>query len=374
MKTIVFIIDQVYMHGGIERVLSVKANYLASLSNYNITIITTEQKNKVSCYNFHEAISFVDISINYHRNKSYFHPKNLLKLPKHIFKLKKEFRKIKPDVIVVCSHSTDTYFLPFISKHIPKVKEYHYSKYIEEPIRNNNRKSFKKYFLNFSDFVNTKYDNIITLNKTEASHYTSKNVITIPNPLTFYPKHVSTLDHKIVIAVGRIATVKGYDQLIDIWEKVNLSKPNWKLYIYGEGDFDYTKTLQKKIVDKGLKDIIKLKGSVTNVEKELLKASIFVMTSINECFPLVLLEAQSCGLPIISYDCPYGPRNIIDKNTGILIPVANQQQFSNAILKIIEDRDLRISMGKNARINSIKYQVSNIMEQWDAMFNNLISN
>ncbi len=372
MKTIVFIIDQVYMHGGIERVLSIKANYLATLKDYTVHIITTEQKRNTPCYEFNSNIYFQDIAINYNRLKSYFHPVNLIKLPKHILKLKSAFKKIKPDIVVVCSHSTDTYFMPFISKSIPKVKEYHYSKFIEEPLRKSTKTTFKKRFLQFSDYVNSKYDKIVTLNKTEASYYDTNNIVIIPNPLTFYPKTTAKLESKIVIAAGRIAHVKGYDQLLDIWEIVNKSKPDWQLHIYGDGDQEYIDILENRIKNKNLRKVAFLKGATQNVEKQLLKSSIFAMTSHNECFPLVLLEAQACGLPIVSFDCPYGPRNIIDKSNGVLVNMYDIESFSKELLSLMEDSNRLKDMGINARKNALKYKVEDVMEKWQVMLESLI--
>lgn len=365
---IVFIIDQVYLHGGIERVLSIKANYLASDSGNEIHILTTEQKENDTCYPFNSEIVFKDLNINYHRNISYFHPKNLIKLPNHIYKLKKELISIKPDVVVVCSHSADTYFIPLIKTNIPKIKEFHYSKYIEEYIRKSTKISFKKIFLKFADFIELKYDKLVVLNKTEGDYYKTNNFEVIPNPLTFYPEHVSKLNLKKVVSVGRIAPVKGFEQLIDIWEIVNKSKPDWKLEIYGDGEQDYVESLQNRINEKELHKSILLKGPSNNIEDIMLQSSIFAMTSHNECFPLVLLEAQASGLPCISFNCPHGPKNIISKNNGILVEQNNINSFSEQLILLMNEETKRKEMGKEARLNTAQYRVENVMELWVTMF------
>ena len=316
--TIVFIIDQVYLHGGIERVLSIKANYLSEKRAYTIHIITTEQNNQKACYDFNSNIIFKDLRINYHRNKSYFHPKNLLKLPNHILKISSALKEINPDVVVVCSHSADTYFMPFIVKKIPKIKEFHYSKHIEEEKRENPTSYFKSWFFKFADYVETKYDKLVVLNPDEAAYFKSKNTVTIPNPLTFYPEKISDLNENIVISAGRIAPVKRYDVLINIWELVHLKNKDWQLHIYGTGEQKYMNALQQKIDDKNLSDQVFLKGATSHIKSKMLHSSLFVMTSDNECFPLVLLEAQACGLPLVCFDCPIGPSYIILNNSGWL--------------------------------------------------------
>jgi len=369
---IVFVIDQVYRHGGIERVLSIKANYFSALKGHKVYIITTEQKQHKACYYFNDAIVFEDLNINYKRNKSYFHPINVLKIPKHINKTKQVLKRIKPDVVVVCSHSVDTYFMPFINKTIPKVKEFHFSKFIETAYRQTSNKSKKKYFLRFADFVESKYNTLVVLNKDEASYYKTNNVKIIPNPLTFYPTTVSEVSQPVVISAGRIAPVKRFDILIDIWELVHKKNKDWQLHIYGTGDLSYIKTLQKKIEDKQLTNSLLLKGPTNHIQNKMLSSSLFVMTSENECFPLVLLEAQACGLPIVSFDCPHGPRNIINDDNGILIPVNDNEAFANSLIHLMLHKNLLISMGKNARINANNFNVEKVMTLWSEMFNEVV--
>ncbi|MFD0988659.1 glycosyltransferase family 4 protein [Mariniflexile jejuense] len=368
---VVFIIDQVYLHGGIERVLSIKANYLSNLKEYEIFIVTTEQKFKKPCYEFNSNIIFEDIEINYHRNKSYFHPINLLKIPRHIKKISKTLNNIKPDIVVVCSHSADTYFMPFVAKHISKIKEFHYSKVIEIEKKENPTSIFKRLFFKFADYVETKYNTLIVLNPDEATYYNSNNTLVIPNPLTFFPETTSKLENNIVISAGRIAPVKRFDVLIDIWELVQKNNNTLQLHIYGDGEKNYVQQLQKKIIDKNLTESIYLKGATDNIQEKMLNAALFVMTSDNECFPLVLLEAQACGLPIVSFDCPNGPRNIINSDNGVLIPMGKNQEFAESITNMLENPPKLKMFGSNARTNASKYQVDSVMKQWIAMFNTL---
>ncbi|WP_047414409.1 glycosyltransferase family 4 protein [Cellulophaga sp. Hel_I_12] len=372
--TIVFLIDQMSLHGGIERVLSIKANYFATQENVEVHIITSEQKNEPLCYRLDPNIRLYDLQINYHREKSYFHPKNLLKLPKHIYTLRKKIKKIRPDVMIVCSHSTDTYFVPFILKRIPKVKEFHFSKAIELPYRENPSHWKKTYFLKFADFVESKYDRLIVLNADEAKYYKTDNVTIIPNPLTFYPDAIAKLKEKTVITAGRIAHVKGYDRLIAIWELVVKEIKDWRLEIYGTGSPAYVQMLQDEINQRNLQHQVILMGATDQIQAKLLEASVFAMTSHNECFPLVLLEAQACGLPIIAYDCPHGPRNIMSSENGCLIPLNEEQQFADALVQLITTQEMRIKMGENARKNAAKYRLNAVMRQWELLFKSLPTN
>src|SRR5690606_13843037 len=227
----------------------------------------------------------------------------------------KVVKSVKPDVIVVCSHSTDTYFMPFICKTIPKVKEFHYSKFIEKNKRENPSSLFKKNFLKFADYVETKYEKVVVLNPDEQKYYKSNNTVVIPNPLTFFPDNTADLSQTIAITAGRIAPVKGYDILVDVWSEVNKKHPEWKLNIYGDGELNYLENLKNKIIQYNLQDSIKLCGSTNNIAEKMLESPIYVMTSHNECFPLVLLEALESVLTIVSFNCPHGPKNIIKKDS-----------------------------------------------------------
>jgi len=134
----------------------------------------------------------------------------------------------------------------------------------------------------------------------------------------------------------------------------------------------YIKTLQKKIEDKQLTNSLLLKGPTNHIQNKMLSSSLFVMTSENECFPLVLLEAQACGLPIVSFDCPHGPRNIINDDNGILIPVNDNEAFANSLIHLMLHKNLLISMGKNARINANNFNVEKVMTLWSEMFNEVV--
>jgi len=371
---IAFLIDQTYIHGGIERVLSIKANYFSSKNNNEVYIITTEQKNNIHCYEFNNNITFIDIEVNYNRSQSYFHPKNLIKLPGHISRLKKTINTIQPDIIIVCSHSTDTYFAPFICKKIPKIKEFHYSKFIEIEKRKNPKNIIQKYFLKYSDYVEGKYDQLVVLNNDESSYYSKNNVTIIPNPLTFFPEKTSELTSKIIISAGRIAEVKGFESLIDIWSLVIQKKPDWQLHVYGNGDKNYIKSLKNKVLEKKIETNFIFQGSTNNVKNKMLNSSIYAMTSHNECFPLVLLEAQSCGLPIIAFDCPHGPKNIITSKSGFLIPNRDITNFANKIIDLINNNSLQKSMGNSARENSYNYTVDKVMLEWEKLFSKLLIN
>ncbi|WP_445381950.1 glycosyltransferase family 4 protein [Robiginitalea sp. IMCC43444] len=365
---IVYLIDQIYLHGGIERVLSLKANYFASRPDFEVVIITTEQKGHNPCYNFDSRIRFFDLGIDYNRKTSFFHPKNLLKIPKHFNLLKKIIANVKPDVLVVCNHGVDTFFVPLGFKKIATIKEYHFSQHTEKEKRLTQRGIARKLFHKLSDYIANSYDRLVVLNDDEARYFRSPNVQVIPNPTSFYPKYHDAPRKAVAIAAGRIAPVKGFDDLIKIWSIVKKEIPDLHLHIYGEGSTNELHNLERIIEENDLSTSVFLKGKTDRIQEKFKASSIYCMSSHNECFPLVLLEAQSCGLPVIAFDCPHGPKNILNENTGILISERDKNAYAKAVIELYRNKQKLKKMRFDSHQNVYKYKIDEIMPIWANLF------
>lgn len=371
---IVFNTDQVYLHGGIEKVMATKANYFASLPDFEVIILTTEQQKKSACYALDPRVILIDLEINYNRNKSYFSFENFAKIFNHFFKQKKILKQMQPDFIISPNYNFDHYWLPFVKPAKTKVlKEIHSSGYAAPSLRKNSG------FLNkltwyFNDIIMAKYDAVVVLNEDEKNYQLTNNVVVIPNPIEI-PKGKAVLENKLVMAAGRIAPVKGFDQLVEAWKIVNQKQPDWQLHIYGEGYADIKERLQLQINTSNLSKVVIFKDSVNNIPETMLNYSIYVMSSITECFPMVLIEALSVGLPIVSYDCPNGPRRIItNQSDGLLIENQNPLALAEGLLKVIENQTARKNMGTKAKINSVNFAIESIMQLWLQLFYKLHKN
>ena len=196
------------------------------------------------------------------------------------------------------------------------------------------------------------------------------NLLLIPDPLPFRVDRISTLSKKRVISIGRYDFEKGNDLLLRAWAKVQKSCEDWTLDIFGMGE----QTQYRQIIKELGIDVSRchLHGSLFNVKDEYLDSSIFVLPSRSEGFGLVVIEAMSCGLPVISFDCDNGPRNIIlNGQNGYLVPPFDINEYADRIIQLIQNEELRLQMGKNARHSSRKYDIDTIAIQWKKLFDEL---
>ncbi len=193
----------------------------------------------------------------------------------------------------------------------------------------------------------------------------------INNAVPFYPEKTSTCENKQAIIIGRYNDAKGYEYLIEAWDIVNKKYPDWKINIYGSGE--YYNIVYKAIHDRNLQNVMIMNEPTDGIMNKYLESSIYVMSSRYEGFGMVLLEAMACGVPCVAFDCPYGPRNIIrNGEDGILVEYLNSQALADSICQLIENKELRKEMGIKARTNVQRFSQESIMNQWIQLFNSLV--
>ncbi|KQR91847.1 hypothetical protein ASG01_12640 [Chryseobacterium sp. Leaf180] len=365
---IIFSTDQTYLHGGIEKVMAEKANYFADVLGYEVIILTSEQKHRNACYILSEKIKQLDLGINYNRSKSFFSIENLLKIPKHFLSLKNKYKMLNPDFVIVSNFGFDFYMTPFINRGSKKIKEFHSSRFFEHKIRSTSLSVLTRLRYKITDWIESLYDRIIVLNPEEITFYKSSKISVISNPVTL-PTTIANLKNKKVIAAGRINQVKGFDKLIESWIKVHNIFPDWELHIYGEDYLGTKNELQKLIIQYHLEKVIFFRGVTTDSIKTFSEYSIYALSSQTECYPMVLLEALSVGLPVVSFDCPTGPRHILTHlEDGILVENQKPEALSSGLIQLIENEELRKEYGSNAKKNSHRFTAEKIMLQWASLF------
>jgi len=356
---LLYIVPKLNNEGGVARVLSLKLNYFVEKFGYEIHVLTQNKGNFPLFYSFNEKIVFHDMILD----GTIFNFFNSFRKS-----LKERIKTIQPKAIVVCDNGLKAFTIPLIlSNEIPIIFECHGSKFIEEKQMKSDLISKIKLSLKyrFKDFAANKFSKVVALSNESLNEWNVKNGLVIPNPCWIQNDIFSDLKSKKVIAVARNSYEKGLDRLLLIWEKVVKKYPDWILEIYGDSITDW----QPIVSDLGLKSCIILNEPVKDISERYLASSVFVMTSRSEGFPMALLEALASGLPCVAYDCPTGPRAIInDGANGFLIEDGNVDSFVQKLESLIEDKNLRLQMGKNAKESVKKYEIDSIMQQWKSLF------
>jgi len=310
--------------------------------------------------------------------------RNLPKYRKHKELLEQLFAEIRPDIAVAAGWHEGT-FLYQLKDGSKKIIEHHiwrnanfalYSLYLKQMshvtllrrVKSGLLVLWNRWLTYKQGRYDQKFDRLVVLteeDKTYCTHCPTTSVI--PNPITAPSSEVSPLSDKVILAVGRLDNQKNFPGLIDIWALIAKDYPDWKLRIVGEGYTD-TRILQK-VKEYSLEGQFELCPFTNNVQEHYLSSSIFTMTSDFEGFGLVLVEAESMGLPLVSYACPCGPRDIIrDGQDGFLVERGDMKTFAARLRQLIEDEELRRRMGQAAKVNSQRFSLDNVMKQWEALF------
>jgi glycosyltransferase involved in cell wall biosynthesis len=188
----------------------------------------------------------------------------------------------------------------------------------------------------------------------------------IPNAVPPLGGGGAQLDAPVIVAAGRLTTQKGFDRLIDAFAVVAREHPQWQLRIYGEGR--ERPVLERQIVRRGLHDNVFLMGQTKQLPDALGQASLFVLSSRFEGFGIVLIEAMSKGLPVVSFDCPRGPSEIVSHGTdGLLVPDGDVAGLSTALLELVTDPEKRRRYGVAALQKAESFAQGPVTERWEAL-------
>jgi glycosyltransferase involved in cell wall biosynthesis len=378
---IVYIIDALAIIGGLERILIDKMNYLANEYNYEIYLITTIQGEHPFIFPLSSKIKHIDLNTAEHKQYNYKYPKRLFikwKFEHSIrISLQKHINEIEPDIII----GTTKYKADIICKLKSKAKriiESHLAKSFTGDNEGIKRSPIIQLFFNLNlsryNHIIKKYsDAIVTLTKGDAIEWGEPHkTYVIPNVITQIATTLSSCENKKVIAVGRLTHQKGFDTLIKVWKIVNFNHPNWELNIYGTGELK--NELTKQIHKEGLHNNITIHPPTPNIYQEMKNSSIFAFPSRYEGFGLILIEAMTNGIPCVSFDCPYGPSDIITNGEdGFLITNGDIQVMADKICYLIENEDFRKQMGQKAHQSAMRYAPENIMPMWEKLLNEIIN-
>lgn len=330
--------------GGLERVLSIKTSYFAEEFGYDVHIITLNDSAK-TFFPFSPSINIHPITVT----------KNWKYLFSYIKGINKIVSKIKPDIILVCDDGLKGLYVPLWIKkgHAKIIYERHASLIFNGSI-------WQKKLMQLGAYL---YDKIVVLSPTNCSEWKSQNLVVIPNPASFQTTKTAILENPQIICVGSLSYNKGYDLLIEAWSKIAHLHPTWSVHVYGKGEAN---VYQELINQSGInKEQIIFHNPVQNIEAIYQQASMLVLPSRSEGFGMVLIEAMANGVPCVAFDCPCGPRDIIENSkNGFLVEPENIYKLAKKIEDLINHISMRKEMGSYAKQTAQKYQISEIALLW----------
>ena len=377
---ILYIYAEISIKGGTDKILVEKANYLVN-HGYDVTIITESQMGKPLSFKLEDKVCHIDMGLDFGKQYTQGSFRRFLTysslMRKYKSRLKNVVNKQRPDIII-SAMGRSLSLLSKIDYDGVKIGEAHTTKthlrslHLMEQ-RGGVFKVIAKYMRWKMCRYASKLDALVLLTQNDAEDWKSvAKTFVIPNPITFFPKESAELVNKQVIMVGRYNDAKGYDFLIPAWEIVHQRHPDWTLNVYGSGELRDQVT--GWIREKHLESSIIMHDPVDDIIDKYLNSSICVLSSRYEGFSLVILEAMSCGVPVVSFDCPHGPRNIIKNGEdGFLIEPLNYHALADGICKLIENEGFRKQLGAKARKNVLRFSQDSIMEQWENLFHKLVN-
>ena len=360
---------------GMSRVISQKVNYLAEHTDYEVHAVLTENAGKPFYFPLSPKVQYVNFDINFEElNTMPMHKKviHYLKKQRRYKRLFTDYlMKLRPDVTVSILRR-EINFINDIPDGSRKIGEIHFTK--------SNYRQFSKSFL--PSFINKavtrlwnrqmecqirRLDKCVILTEEDKANWAGfDNIEVIPNPISRFPNVHSECNNKLVIAVGRYSSEKGYDRLFQVWQLVTKHHPDWQLNIYGAGERE---SYQKLANDMGLANSVCCNGPVKDIFAKYAESSIFAITSYHEGFGLVIAEAMATGVPPVAFTFHCGPRDIItDGQDGLLVENGNIEKMAEAICYLIEHDDIRHEMGRKGIESAERYREARIMERWLRIF------
>lgn len=344
---ILYVIDQMAECGGTERIIADKVNWLAEKTSHEVYLMTMLADERPFAYKISEKVHVLQLGVKGRLSSI----RTLLKaLPRY----NKVVKNIEPDITLAIW--TFCALLCLLGhRHGALVQEQHVTPY----------QLNKRWLIRW---MTKRLDRIVVVNH-EARHYyeDESNVQVIPNFTMIQTEKSCDYSQKHCIAIGRLAKEKDFQRMFRVWHEAVMQCPGWTLDVYGEG---YERSaLEHLIEERGMQREVRLCGRTDDVVSAYSSGSLYLMTSRNEEFPLTLVEAMTCGLPLVAFDCPSGPREIIvDGKNGRLIPYQDDAAMVNTLVLLMNDANLRQTMGKTGKVMSKTYAPEGVMTQWLDLF------
>jgi len=375
---VTYIYTALVTKGGADRVITNKANWLAE-HGYDVMIVTDTQMGRAPVYPLSDKVKLHDLAIDF--SLEYGH--SLLVRAWWYFKLMHKYRMKLTELlvnrksdVVITTLGRDLDFITQIKDGSVKIGESHIARYFSRNFhlleqKGGINKIIAKIWRHKQERDVSRLDALVLLTKEDANSWEGvTKTFVIPNPTPFYPKESSTCESHKAICVGRLNEQKGYEYLIDAWAIVSKRYPDWILNAYGSGEIK--EDLQSRIDERGISEKLILNEPTSQIIEKYLESSLYIMSSRYEGFPMVLLEAMSCGLPCVSFNCPNGAKDLIENGkNGFLVDYLNVNELAEAICLLIDKESLRKQFGQKAKEDVQKYLPDSIMMLWVDLFESI---
>jgi len=364
---VLYIFRSLAVYGGIERILVEKLNFLAEHYGMEIYLLTSDQGCHPVIFELSDRVHHEDFGICFYQQYRFLGLRRLMIAWKmncqyrHL--LTDRLQRIQPDLII-CTTADNIGIITKVKGIIPLVVESH-SICARSLCNGRNwlhRRLYRYAFLHSL----SKVDMVVALTEGDAKEWREyhSQVIVIPNFIHPNEEHISDCSAKKAIFVGRFDYQKRVQDAIRIWKKVRERYPDWVLEIYGDGEMRQEVCSLASSVGG-----VVIHQPTSQIFQAYKECSILISTSLFEPFGLVIPEAMSCGLPVVSYDCPYGPADIITNGVdGYVIRDRDSITFVERVCQLIESYDLRQKMGLAGILSSRRYHAEFVMPQWQSLF------
>lgn len=372
---IVYVVESVNLSGGYDRVIIEKANYFAE-HGFDVIITVASHALAKPCYPISEKVRLIDFGIDFHQQYGrhlFYRAIIYFVMMRRYRRALKEFLYLERPDIVITTLGREIDFITKIHDGSVKIGESHIAKNYVRNLHLMEQQGFihqmiAKFWRRKLDKQVKQLDTLVLLTQHDADSWSGlTKTMVIPNSLPFFPDKPSTCNQKQVIFVGRLNEQKGLEYLIDTWERVHQKHNDWILQIYGDGE--QRELLLHLIIEARLENSVVVNQPTNQIMDKYLESSIFLLTSRFEGFGMVLIEAMACGVPVVSFDCPWGPAEIIhDEEDGFLVGYLNTAEAAEKVVQLIESPELRKEMGTRARENVQRYSRNKVMKQWIDLF------
>lgn len=367
-----------------ERVLLNKIGWLRRNTEWEILVVTTDQKGRVLFFPLPEGVRMVDLGVNYSDDNGksfickvagYFRRRRL-----HRKRLTELLMAERPDV-VDCLYPGECSFVPDIRDGSRKVMELHQSKMFHYQYNRSGLLGLAdRYRARTDERLVRRFDRFVVLTEEDAQMWGEiPGMRVIPNAARdicdgMRPDDgVKSSDACRVIAVGRLDYQKGFDRLIDAWALVRKDGrfDDWRLDIFGQGE--WKDMLDRKIRTLGVEESARLNAPVKDIAAEYAESSMLVMSSHYEGFPMVMVEAMSAGLPVVTFDYKCGPKDIIDDGrNGLLVKEGDIRGLADAMMSLMASPATLKRMSAEARKVTERFSEEKVMGMWVRLYEGLL--